>query len=83
MRMEGRGRVAASGAGGGTGKRRKRLCFYFSLPLLVPRGSTSGASTGDLQPRKPGAFSAFILIPSAPWTMERVAEGMLYLNQFL
>ena len=55
----------------------------FLLPLLVPRGSTSGASTGDLQPRKTGAFSAFILILSTPWTMERVAEGMLHLNQFL
>ena len=62
---------------------KKRLCFYFSLPLHVPQGSTSGASKGDLQPRKPGAFSAFILIPSLPWTMERVAEGMLHLNQFL
>ena len=61
---------------------KKGYVFTFPYFCTSPKGAQSGASKGDLQPRKPGAFSAFILIPSPPWTMERVAEGMLHLNQF-
>jgi len=39
--------------------------FGFFLPLRVTRGSTSGASDGGLQTRKPGTFSVFILISRA------------------